>query len=565
MIRAYTTSKKALVLFIATLLVCTLFIQAFATPKAKAVSSSDWKPGRIIDDAVFFNKDAMNPQQIQAFLNSKVPVCDTWHNWSGTVNGVWNAPPYTCLKDFSENGKSAAQIIWEAGQYHGINPQVIIATLQKETSIVTDTWAAPWQYQRAMGYACPDTAACDAQYYGFTNQVHTAAWQFKRYTLYPDSYNFKSGVTRNIQWSTNINCGSSPVYIETQGTAALYNYTPYQPNNTALSNLYGSQTDGCSQYGNRNFWRIFNDWFGPTTYTSIEENSFYAKFPCNIPAFAQDKVGRLYNPGRKDYLYTTDHTEACLAVKSGYIWDGIQFNNTANQANSIPIYRLSNGRIHIYTSSILVKNDYIQSRGYYEQGIGFYAKSSQEQKDIGVYCLVKDNTVVYTSSSGEAYILESAGYSNLGLAFFTTSFSEESNIYRLKRGSQRLYTANDHERNVAQLFYGFTWENYDIQRSYNGPGEELTPVYRISTGNRYFYTTNRGERDIAVVYYGYLSEGVGFYAYPYKTPGNVPIFRASSPDANRLFTSNQYEINNAITKYGYSGEGVGWYSLNNLY
>ena len=262
MISTIKTSTK-LVLYAISALFLISFIISLVPNSAKAVSASDWKPGRIIDDAVFFNKDAMNPLQIQAFLNSKVPVCDTWHNWSGTVNGVWNAPPYTCLKDYSENGKSSAQIIWEASQNHGINPQVLIATLQKETAIVTDTWAAPWQYQRAMGYACPDTAACNSQYYGFTNQVHTAAWQLKRYTLYPDSYNFKSGVTRNIQWHPNAGCGSSPVYIETKGTAALYNYTPYQPNGAALNNMYGTG-DGCSAYGNRNFWRIFNDWFGST-------------------------------------------------------------------------------------------------------------------------------------------------------------------------------------------------------------------------------------------------------------------------------------------------------------
>lgn len=253
-------STKLALYAISALFLISVFI-SLVPGNAKAVSASDWKPGHIIDDAVFFNKDAMNPQQIQAFLNSKVPVCDTWHNWSGTVNGVWNAPPYTCLKDFSENGKSAAQIIWEAGQNYGINPQVLIATLQKETALVTDPWAAPWQYQRAMGYACPDTAACDSQYYGFTNQVHTAAWQFRRYVDYPNNFNFKAGVIRNIRWSPNAACGSSPVYIETQGTAALYNYTPYQPNGPALNNMYGTG-DGCSAYGNRNFWRTFNDWFG---------------------------------------------------------------------------------------------------------------------------------------------------------------------------------------------------------------------------------------------------------------------------------------------------------------
>ncbi len=237
--------------------------------QSSAVNASDWKPGRIIDDAVFFNKDAMNPSQIQQFLNSKVPVCDTNHNASFTYNGVWNAPPYTCLKDYNQNGRSAAQIIYDAGQTYGINPQVILTMLQKETALVTDTWAAPWQYDRAMGYACPDTAACNTAYYGFTNQVNSAARQLRAYVNYPDYYNFKAGVTRNILWSPNTACGSNPVYIETQGTAALYNYTPYQPNQAALNNMYGLG-DGCSAYGNRNFWRLFNDWFGTTqTNTSV--------------------------------------------------------------------------------------------------------------------------------------------------------------------------------------------------------------------------------------------------------------------------------------------------------
>jgi len=53
------------------------------------------------------------------------------------------------------------------------------------------------------------------------------------------------------------------VNVQNYATAALYNYTPYQPNAAALGNLYGTG-DGCSSYGNRNFWVYYNDWFGPT-------------------------------------------------------------------------------------------------------------------------------------------------------------------------------------------------------------------------------------------------------------------------------------------------------------
>jgi len=55
--------------------------------------------------------------------------------------------------------------------------------------------------------------------------------------------------------------------LQNQATAGLYNYTPYQPNQAALNNLYGSG-DACSAYGNRNFWRIYIDWFGSPTSTT---------------------------------------------------------------------------------------------------------------------------------------------------------------------------------------------------------------------------------------------------------------------------------------------------------
>jgi len=52
--------------------------------------------------------------------------------------------------------------------------------------------------------------------------------------------------------------------LQNKATAALYYYTPYQPNAAALANL-GGTGDGCSSYGNRNFWVYYNNWFGSTT------------------------------------------------------------------------------------------------------------------------------------------------------------------------------------------------------------------------------------------------------------------------------------------------------------
>lgn len=274
--------------FIAPTLLVALFSLFGPAPKSSALSGSDFISSRIIDDSVFFNGSTMNPTDIQAVLNAKVPVCDTngtqpsgrdgyptRADW-GRANG--ENPPYTCLKDYSQtiNGssadaycggsvgagtKSAAQIIYEVSQACNVNPKVLIVLLQKEQSLVTDEWPWSTQYRSATGYGCPDTAPCDAQYYGFFNQVYNAARQFQRYAKLPDQYNYASGRTSYVQYNPNAACGGGNIYMQNQATAGLYNYTPYQPNAAALSNLYGTG-DSCSAYGNRNFWRLYIDWFG---------------------------------------------------------------------------------------------------------------------------------------------------------------------------------------------------------------------------------------------------------------------------------------------------------------
>ena len=243
---------------------------------AAAVSASEWRAGRIMDDSIMRNSNSMSVQAIQNFLNSKVPNCDTWGSKNSEYGGGTRAQygasqgspaPYICLKNYSENGKSAAQIIWEKGQQYRINPQVLLVTLQKEQNLVTDEWPWPVQYQKAAGYGCPDTAPCNAYYYGFSNQLSWSARLLQGvldrdptwYSVYNTGYQF-------IRYSPIQSCGGSTIVVESLATAALYNFTPYQPNQAALNNLYGTG-DSCSAHGNRNFWRLFNDWFGTTRAT----------------------------------------------------------------------------------------------------------------------------------------------------------------------------------------------------------------------------------------------------------------------------------------------------------
>src|SRR5690606_3129188 len=136
----------------------------------------EFQAGRIIDDAKFFASSPMSVGDIQNFLNSKVPACDTWGQQlhpSGQTRAQYSAnngvsTPFTCLKDYQTvllprsaesglcgnipySGATAAEVIFWVGYYCGINPQVLIVLLQKEQSLVTDDWPWPSQYQIATG------------------------------------------------------------------------------------------------------------------------------------------------------------------------------------------------------------------------------------------------------------------------------------------------------------------------------------------------------------------------------------------------------------------------------
>lgn len=285
-------------------------LPVIAEQRVSAVSASSWRAGRIIDDGIFTNANDMSVSDIQSFLNAQVPNCDTNGTQPASEYGRpdlthaqyaasrgWSAPPYVCLRNFYEvpktapspgipdnsyshgggafsGGISAAQMIYNAAQQYQINPKVLLVKLRTESAgpLTNDPWPLANQYTYAMGAHCPDSgpggsASCDSNYAGFSIQIAESAALLRWYinSMGQPWWQYKKPYqTNSILWNVAPSgCGSSDVYIESKATAALYTYTPYQPNASALANLYGTG-DGCSAYGNRNFWRVYNDWFGST-------------------------------------------------------------------------------------------------------------------------------------------------------------------------------------------------------------------------------------------------------------------------------------------------------------
>lgn len=210
--------------------------------RARAGVSDTFDPGNIIDYTSFVAIDSMSVADIQNFLVT---------NGSG-------------LATYSEGGRSAAQIIWDASHGHGdasgtingieidattgtVNPRVILVTLQKEQSLITTAAPSQTALDYAMGYGCPDSGGCNTNYQGFTKQVEWAAWQLRYNTERANGKGNDYQVGQTMTFANSLTPYNPPetqaVTFATAPTAGLYRYTPHVYN------------------GNYNFWKFYRQWF----------------------------------------------------------------------------------------------------------------------------------------------------------------------------------------------------------------------------------------------------------------------------------------------------------------
>ncbi len=240
------------------------------TPPAQAANAAWFNPGQIISDSAFYAPGTMSAADIQRFLDGKVAVCRADPTRPGCLKDYRLSTPAVtgvagrCASLPAKTNISAAELIYDVSVACGISPKVLIVKLQKEQGLVTSTNPSPRAYEFALGMNCPDTpAGCSAASAGFFWQLYRGAGQLNWYSNPAGSFTWlRPGATisRPFQ-ANNPGCGSQSFVLENRATAALYYYTPYVPNQTALANLYGVG-DVCSAYGNRNFFRDYTDWFG---------------------------------------------------------------------------------------------------------------------------------------------------------------------------------------------------------------------------------------------------------------------------------------------------------------
>lgn len=235
----------------------------------QTVNGARFDAGSIISDAEFFKPPTMSAQDIRLWLHDRNPSCVSGADGSVCLQSYRASAPDMdtayCAPYPAGTNEDAATIIAKASTACGINPKVLLVILQKEQGLVlgSGTGLTATRYARATGFQCPDNTPCDASYAGLPSQLYYAASRLVQYGAQPASFTYRAGGTYTVAYNPSTACGGSVVVIRNRATAALYNYTPYQPNAASLANVSGSG-DSCSTYGNRNFWRYYRTWFGST-------------------------------------------------------------------------------------------------------------------------------------------------------------------------------------------------------------------------------------------------------------------------------------------------------------
>jgi septum formation topological specificity factor MinE len=170
-------------------------VSLLASPQGSEPGSA-FLPATVVSESTFRDWDSMNAEQIQAFLNQQPGVLKS------------HVGP-----DYAGQTKSAAQMIADAAAAWRINPRVILATLQKEQSLLGRTSVTRESMDWAMGCGKADSYTA-YQYQGFGKQIYWGAQKLDK-----NSQPWHPGITKKVDGSTLAPTNAA--------TYSLYMYTPH--------------------------------------------------------------------------------------------------------------------------------------------------------------------------------------------------------------------------------------------------------------------------------------------------------------------------------------------------
>ena len=176
--------------------------------------AAEFNPEHIISDSAMRDSSTMDLVGIRQFLVAK-----------GGLNGEFDIDPIDGIL------KNGSQLIYDAAQRYKVNPQYILALLQKESSIVETGRPTAQQRDWAAGYAlcdgCNRNAPLPRKYKGLGKQIDAGAgWM--------DWYLKNAATLGKLQAGQTRVTDGAQLTPSNLATAALYSYTPHAHGNRLL-------------------------------------------------------------------------------------------------------------------------------------------------------------------------------------------------------------------------------------------------------------------------------------------------------------------------------------------
>ena len=563
----------------------TLFCLVIGTTTETSASTNY---SNIIDDSIFTNSNSMSATSIDSFLNTFPNSCISTNNGFSAPDVIGYNPS---SKFIYGPDTSAGNIIYHASRAYGINPQVLITTLQKEQGIVkgdgpdinrNGTDCGALAISKSMGYNCPDggskynysgfelyshngvpissvnnTCVNQASYVGFSRQVIIAAWQYTFDMHRSEGQNNWFAVYPNWDNSDDLNgcytqktISGGPMYLCPDKVG--HNNDPYVTYSGQYSidgrviYIFNGSTAALYNYtphihGQDLFTNIFSGWFGPTA----------AIYSINVIPFSTvtNMVGRTATIG-----FTTTYKPAWPVVitlsnsntNEGSLTSGsvtIQPQNWNDPTkNTITVYAHEDGidqgpvRYNISIANVgsldpafnNLNTDYLKTVSILNMANG----------DQSVYRLFNPSTGrhYFTSVKSERDNALANGYISEGTGFYYCK-NDSFDVIRLSNelsGQSRL-TSSIPEINSAQQNSLAT--SVAFSSSFNGD----IPVYGLysSKADDYFYTTSIAEKNAAITGMGYTDQGVSFFSCPNNYQPVYRMYRAST--GSHFYTINTDE------------------------
>jgi hypothetical protein len=466
-----------------------LLLVVVITQTSSTALAASFDQNNLISDNEFIDVNSMNTTEIQNFLESQ-----------GSF-----------LKSYSENGRSAAQIINDAahgyneasGTFNGIvintstgtvSPKVILTMLQKEQSLISMTNQNDDSLRVAMSYGCPDSGGCSSTYAGFTKQVENGAWQLRYNYERAQGLGFSDYQVGQTQTFVDFN-GSHSVTFGNRATSSLYRYAPHVYN------------------GNYNFWNLYTNTYQfqrpEYGYTVISQNSY----PTLMPGNAYNFVLTVKNTGRTTWtrnivkLGTNNPRDRVSGFyrESG---DGSPYPSGWLEKNRILMQESSVAPDQTATFSFWMQAPRGMSPGVYKEGFNVVADGITWLPDLGVYWNVTiptiDQQYSYSYVTQSAYPSQNKGEaSQMSLTIKNTgtaTWTQNSFHLGTDRSMDRVPLFLREPQNDSQDSGWVSPNRIRMQESSVAPGQTATFVFwekstgDMSTGNyrEYFRPVQEG-------------------------------------------------------------------------